>query len=801
MTDRALSIATLLALVCLGNSRPEAFAAEPAVSPQRLDNPGFESFNHETGLPTSFTKAVYGATPLIGPDTRVSVEGSQSLLVAATKPSDTALAQDLTLTPGLVYRFSGSIRTQDLKPDAASWTHGTYQIQDRQGNVLARMKNHRGTTEWTRVWALFRVPADGKIRLACFFVGYGKGTGAVWFDGLKLEQVANADTLVVTARPLQRDPISPLVYGNFVELLSDLAPSMWAEKLDVTSFEYLRTPQERKLRESRFVHDPLTDPKDRLWRPLGDPASIVVEVDGDNPFNGSACQRIELKPGGDEAGIWQDGISIEKGEEYRFVGHFRTKDSPGTVFAEVRAGETVLARSPITGIGRDWQRKEVVLRASGTAAYAQFVLRITSPGTLWVDRLSLMPIKNVAGWRPDVVDAIRAMRPGILRWGGCAIERYEWKHVVGPWERRVPFANEFWGGVDPNFVGIDEFVALCRAVDAEPLICVRWSNRTPADAAELVEYCNGADHTPLGALRAKNGNAEPYGVKYWQIGNEVAGKEYDASLAAFAKAMKKADPSIHLLACYVSEDLLISAGDLIEYVSPHPYDVGNLEGTLSQIEHYGDTIRRFAPDRSIKVATTEWNTTASSWAQIERTRQVSLGNGLACARYLHLCQRHSDLVKIACRSNMSNSFYSGILQTNNRALVKTPAYHVASLYSEHGGQRPLELGDNAAVLPVDVSANLSQDGRTLTLLAVNPSGEPVDLPIDLSALGTVGSEAAVWTIADAADARDIDARNTFDRPDRIETRATKLTKAAARFQYRFPALSVTAMKFTFAETR
>jgi len=86
--------------------------------------------------------------------------------------------------------------------------------------------------------------------------GFGKGTGTAWFDDLRLEESPAAREIAVTAKRLQHDPISPLIYGNFMELLSDLVPAMWAEMLDGTSFEYLRTPEERKLHRARVSFAP-----------------------------------------------------------------------------------------------------------------------------------------------------------------------------------------------------------------------------------------------------------------------------------------------------------------------------------------------------------------------------------------------------------------------------------------------------------------------------------------------------------------------------------------------------------------
>ena len=796
MTYRKCSmIAVLGALMTCVAGWSAVCAAETAGQPV-LKNAGFEDFNKDAGLPAAFSKAVYGEQPTIAADDSVFSEGKRSVRVSASKPSDTALAQDAVVKPNGIYRFSGSVKTESLVVEESSSTHGTYQIQDSAGGTIGVMNNHRGTTDWVRESVVFRAPADGKVHIACFFVGFGKGTGTVWFDDLKLEEVAVGDALAVTPRKLRKEPVSPLIYGNFVEMLSDLIPSMWAEMLDVTSFEFLRTPQERALRKSNFVHDPMRDPRDRFWRPLGDPAFASVDLDADNPFNGTVSQKITLKDGGKDAGIRQDGIAVRQGEEYRFVGHFRARDFAGPVIAEIRDRDAVLGSATIEGLTADWQRKEVVLKAEGSADYAQFVIRMASPGTLWIDRVSLMPVKNVGGWRVDVVEALKAMKPGLIRWGGSAIEGYDWKAQAGPWEKRVPFANRYWGRIDPNFVGLDEFIGLCHAVEAEPLVCIRWSGQKPSDAADLVEYCNGGAETPMGAVRAKNGHAAPYRVKYFQIGNEVGGDAYAASVADFARAMKKADPSIRILVCYISEKILKNAGDLIDYTSPHPYDVGSVGAPAAQFDHYRELLSRLAPDRKIGVAATEWNTTAGEWGGIERTRQMSLGNAIACGRFLNLCQRNSDLVKIACRSNISNSYCSGIIQTNNHMVVKTPAYHALKLYAEHAGKWPLALSDNAALLPIDVSATLSDDGRTLTLNMVNPQTEPVAQAFDLSAFGKVEARAKVWTLADIAEARDPDVLNTFDRPDRIVVDESEFGHASKRFSYSVPAVSVVLMELT-----
>src|SRR5260370_7942877 len=75
------------------------------------------------------------------------------------------------------------------------------------------------------------------------------------------------------------------------------------------------------------------------------------------------------------------------------------------------------------------------------------------------------------------------------------------------------------------------------------------------EAQAWVEYCNGTGNTYWANLRRKNGHEEPYGVKYWGLGNERYGnwqigalnaEYYTKRAIAFAKDMKSNDPTSHL---------------------------------------------------------------------------------------------------------------------------------------------------------------------------------------------------------------------------------------------------------------
>ena len=93
-----------------------------------------------------------------------------------------------------------------------------------------------------------------------------------------------------------------------------------------------------------------------------------------------------------------------------------------------------------------------------------------------------MPENAIGGWRADVVAAVKAMQPGIIRFGGSALDDpnlgdFEWRDTIGDPDRRRPFRA--WGGLQPTGPGLEEFVQFCRLVDAEPLICVRVTAAAP----------------------------------------------------------------------------------------------------------------------------------------------------------------------------------------------------------------------------------------------------------------------------------------------------------------------------------
>ena len=824
--------ASILAGVILLLIAAEPAPPKPLPHAAALVNPGFESAAPHEG----WTIHVYGAQPEVALDAQVRREGKHSLCIRADQPSDTALGQNLKLKPGQWYRLTGWVRTEGLDP-RASPTCGTLQVQTPNGSPYVSGRNHPGTSDWVQETIYFTPPADGLTRIAVFFVGFGKGTGKAWFDQIELGEVdLSCADWVITPEPVCPGTISPFQYGQFIEYLCALTPSMFAEKLFDGSFEGVP--------DYRFEFRRQTDRLEKPWYPDGAVHRGEFALDPASPFNGKVSQRVRQKPGDPcTLGVSQTGMYVKAGEPLACSLHLRAEGLHRPVRVTLHGEGKTYATAEFRP-GDRWQRFQAALTPSATDTQATLTIFLRGPGTLWVDQVSLMPTDTVFGWRRDVAEALQALRPGIIRFGGSTTEGFDWLATIGDPARRVPFTT-CWGGLEPGSAGLEEFVKLCHYVKAEPLVCIRFTGRSPKHAADQVEYFNGPASSPMGKLRAQNGRQEPYRVKYWQIGNELGDEKYQQGLADFCKAMKAVDPSIKLLAAFPSPGLLKRAGQYVDYICPHHYGCHNLQAMEEDVRRCRAMIAEHAPTRDIRLAITEWNTTAGDFG-LGRAMLWTLDNALWCSRYHNFMHRHCDMIEIANRSNLTDSFCSGIIQTNNHALFKTPTYYAQQLYAEHAGKTPLRIrfeagghghagchghacvamqAQPAAVavqaqqhahasvsmapaldggLPFDPALDASAtgyplgaaDGKTLSLFVVNPTTQRQRRTLHLDAFAPLGPEVRVWTLADTLQANERDAVNSWHEPDRIRTVPSTAHLTGATLTYDFPPLSLSVLKLT-----
>lgn len=132
--------------------------------------------------------------------------------------------------------------------------------------------------------------------------------------------------------------------------------------------------------------------------------------------------------------------------------------------------------------------------------------------------------------------------------GGLGAQQYDWKQAVGPIDQR------------PNWqFGPSEFLDTCEETGAVPIFTLSSFVGDAQDLADFVEYLNAADDGthPWAVLRTQDGRPEPFGVVYFEFGNECYTdwsnnqelrdmQEYAQRFNAASQAMKVVDPTIKL---------------------------------------------------------------------------------------------------------------------------------------------------------------------------------------------------------------------------------------------------------------
>ena len=376
-------------------------------------------------------------------------------------------------------------------------------------------------------------------------------------------------------------------------------------------------------------------------------------------------------------------------------------------------------------------------------------------------------------WRGDLLDTVRSLGPGMIRWGGCFASYYHWREGVGPMEERRPMLNLCWDGLYSNHVGTKEFVDFCRQTGAEPLFVfnmesdgrMRWAYPragedrfgTAEEAAAWVRYCNDPDDE----LRRRHDPSGPYGVRWWQIGNETSYDKngYDLKRAAdatvrFAEAALKADPGLSLIAWGDSgwaPAMCEAVGDSVSHIAFHcHYGSALPDSPLYDTEYRRDPARTWEHLMSVPAVLDQkiremkeqvapygkrLAMTEGHFALRGRNRCDVLSSwmaGVVYARNFNVILRHSDVLDIATMAD----FFGNRWQVN-AVMIPTPhgsgkpylqpVGQIMRLFGKTAGDdyADVQCGDGA-----DVTAGIR--GDTVYLHVVNPSmTAPLSLTVTL----------------------------------------------------------------------
>jgi alpha-N-arabinofuranosidase len=409
-------------------------------------------------------------------------------------------------------------------------------------------------------------------------------------------------------------------------------------------------------------------------------------------------------------------------------------------------------------------------------------------------------------WRRDFVDVVRDLAPGAIRFGGLFSRYYKWREGIGPAAKRPKIRNFFWGGWESNRVGTDEFVDLCRRVDAEPFFCVnflsdgdkRYGERA-GDAKEASEWVRYSK------------------LKLWQIGNETS---YEAACFAkeeaitrtieFAKAMRQIDSSITLIAWgdrgadgeFWASDMETRAGELIDLIAIHMMRQSpkRADTVLKGLRYEQDPARAWeelleisdAVERrvvEIEQATTKPIAITEGHLSLSpHNANPILHEWLSAAYHAHsmnIYQRHGDRIRMATAADFQGNRWTTMavmVPTPSGGSYLTPAGSIARLFRKYNGAHGVAV--TSAPAGLDIAA--SRTGNKLFLHVINLQYARA---VEASFPGTKGGR--VIEIAP-------DNLRTYvnqDQPDAFRPHETEM-KAAS---WRFPAGSVSAVELALSE--
>lgn len=546
--------------------------------------------------------------------------------------------------------------------------------------------------------------------------------------------------------------LSPHLYGLFFEDINFGADGgLYAELVQNRSFEYFAVPDGGG--QNGQAYQPLS-----AWEKIECGGSVCeLAVENARPLNANNPNYLEIRiaKNGGAAGVGNsgfDGIRIDAGARYDISIYARTAgwsgDAVVTAALELPGG-TVAGSTTIKGLGGDWKKLESVITADKSADNARLVVTTTGKGTLALDMVSLFPQdtwngrKN--GLRKDLVQAIQELNPKFLRFpGGCIAHghglanAYRWKDSVGDVAGRKPNWNR-WGYHQTYGLGYFEYFQLCADLGMAPLpvvpVGVSCGFNKPFevvpmdqlqpwidDALDLIEFANGPVSSKWGALRAKMGHPEPFGLEFICLGNE----EHDNAQVRerfphFVAAIRKAHPEIKIIGTS-------GLGGEIPL-----YDLMTKEKVYSSDEHYYENPEWFIAnqhrfdgfDRSKpKIFVGEYASKGST-----------LFNAVAEAAYLTGVERNGDIVDMTCYAPLFASlghtqWNPDLIYFDKRTVVKSANYYVQQLFGQNKGDVFLantvsRTGEKPRTVAGQVGIGSWRTAIEVDRISVN--GQPLDL--------------------------------------------------------------------------
>lgn len=564
--------------------------------------------------------------------------------------------------------------------------------------------------------------------LATLLVSCGSNTPAL--DEFK----GNTVEVSFDANNAKKETINPFIYGTFIEHIEKcIYNGLWSE-----------TILDRK-----------------FYKPVGQDVSQWMvsegEVGNDNisPFEGENSPLLHK-----DSSIKQIGISLDN---KKYNGYVYAKGQ-GTLEITLSAGNSTFKTSiKVNSDNYEKYNFDIDITHKSTK-YTLIIKSLES--SITIDSVSLMPFDNVNGMRKDTLDVLKELNSPFYRWpGGNFVSGYDFYDGIGDRDKRSTkrnlnycgqisdfdndaerLANDlmkigslgFYGAFEPNDFGLDEFIAMCKYLNAEPNIVLNSGLGQEQMAKDQVEYCNGIS----GKYASLRPQKEPYRVKYFSIGNEMNGdwqlghmsiNQYIKKHNAFAKAIKSIDPNIKIIA--VGDNHTDWSSRMVDgckgninlisehfYAERHEFDTkDHILSLKKQTEYRIRNHRNISGAKNITMAIDEY-----AYLNAETTSRLKDGMGVASA--LNVMLQNSDVVEVACYSSTINATQGNVETDDFNSFLEGSGYAL-SLYRKNMKKHylPIKYSYKSADDYYEIAGTISDDKKEIALSVINTSNEEIKI--------------------------------------------------------------------------
>lgn len=428
------------------------------------------------------------------------------------------------------------------------------------------------------------------------------------------------------------------------------------------------------------------------------------------------------------------------------------------------------------------------------------------------------PQADEQGFRGDVLDLVKGLHVPIVRYpGGNFVSGYNWEDGIGPVDQRKRRLDLAWRTIEPNLIGLNEFMDWCRKANTDAMMAVNLGTRGPDEARDIIEYSNITGGTYWSDLRISHGYRTPHNIKTWCLGNEMDGPwqtgsktavEYGRIACETAKVMKWVDPSIELVACGSSSlamptfpdweaTVLEHTYDHVDFISLHQYygnreqDSANFLAQSLGMDRFIHTVIATADfvqakkrgKKKINLSFDEWNVWYHSNDADRKIEPWSIAppqlediynheDALLVGCMLISMLKRADRVKMACLAQLVNVI-APIMTASGGAAWKQTIYYPylhASVFGRGTVLVPLikspkyDAKDYTDVPYLEAVAVHSEEASELTVFAVNRHlAEALPLEMDLRSFGGFQIKEHI-----VLEHEDLKASNTLEVPDRVK---------------------------------